>query len=536
MADYEENNVYETEAPACGEPEPVEQTEAPACGEPEPAEQSAAPWQAAPTGEPEPAAQSYGYARRDAYADAGYIPASDAGAMPRSYAFAEQPVRPKKEKRARRGMHPAAVVALCLVCAILGGLACSFAPTLLTKNAPAETAEEAPQRAVSGSGSDASAGAVLNLSSGDSGKTVTTNRVSSEEMSATEIYYNRALEQVVGVKTEITYTNYFGYTTKGAVSGSGFIISEDGYILTNYHVIEDAVSGGYEVQVLTHDGATYTATVVGYEEDNDVALLKIDATGLNAAILGDSDAMRVGETVYAVGNPTGELEYSMTEGIVSAKDRQITAANSSTGRTETVNVFQTTAAINGGNSGGPIYNSRGEVIGIVVAKKVSTEIEGLAFAIPINDAVRIAQDLISDGFVRGKAYMGINVGTVTASAAQYYGLVQGALVGTVHAGSCAETAGLQESDIIVAIDGKEITSGKELIAAKKDYHAGDSAVLKVYRDGKYLEITITFDEETPEKLEADGKDNEETPQTPEQSGSSYEDFFREFFGGSPFGR
>ena len=480
--------------------------------------------------------------RRGAYSDAGYIPASDAGAVPKSYhcAAASEP-RTKKEKAPRRGLHPAAVVALCLVCAMLGGLVAGLAPRWMTGQqtaAPAEISEsdsgETVRSAPTASGSSDT---VIKLAGGESAKTVTTNQVSTEEMSATDIYYQRALDQVVGVKTEITYTNIWGYTTKGAVSGSGFIISEDGYILTNYHVIEDAVNGGYDVQVLTYDGTQYTAQVIGFEADNDVALLKIDATGLNAAILGDSDAMQVGEQVYAVGNPTGELEYSMTEGIVSAKDREITAGNSSTGRTETVRVFQTTAAINGGNSGGPVYNSRGEVIGIVVAKRVSTEIEGLAFAIPINDAVRIAKDLISDGYVRGKAYLGVRLGTVTAAAAQYYGLVQGAIVGEVIEGTAADKAGLKESDIIVAIDGKDIASREEFESAKKDYHAGDTAVLKVYREGKYTELSVTFDEMTPEVLETGSSEEEapETPEQPRQSSPSYDDFFREFLGGSPFG-
>ena len=348
---------------------------------------------------------------------------------------------------------------------------------------------------------------------------MTTNKVATEEMSASDIYYNRALDQVVTIRVEMTYSSFFGYQ-KATGSGSGFIISDDGYILTNYHVIEGVEGNGNDVQVITYDGTEYPATIIGHDEDHDVALLKIEATGLNAAILGDSDAMLVGENVYVVGNPTGELEYSMTEGIVSAKDREITAANSSTGRTETISVFQTTAAINGGNSGGPVYNSRGEVIGIVVAKRISTDIEGLAFAIPINDAVRIAQDLINDGYVRGKAYLGVRLGTVTASAAQYYGLVQGAIVASVVEGSAAERAGLKESDIIVAIDDKEITTHEELINAKKNYSAGDTAVLKVYRESKYIDITVTFDEMKPETLDTEPAEApDETPEPEQQPGS-----------------
>lgn len=454
--------------------------------------------------------------RRGAYADAGYIPAADAGAMPKSYhcAAASEP-KAKQEKTPRRGMRPVAVVALCVVCAMLGGLVAGLAPQWMVKRSSTETAAETPVPVAAGS-SDT----VINLSSGENTRTVTTNKVATEEMSASDIYYNRALDQVVTIRVEMTYSSFFGYQ-KATGSGSGFIISDDGYILTNYHVIEGIQGNGDNVKAITYDGTEYPATIIGYDEDHDVALLKIEATGLNAAILGDSDAMLVGENVYVVGNPTGELEYSMTEGIVSAKDREITAANSSTGRTETISVFQTTAAINGGNSGGPVYNSRGEVIGIVVAKRISTDIEGLAFAIPINDAVRIAQDLINDGYVRGKAYLGVRLGTVTASAAQYYGLVQGAIVASVVEGSAAERAGLKESDIIVAIDDKEITTHEELINAKKNYSAGDTAVLKVYRESKYIDITVTFDEMKPETLDTEPAEAlEETPEQELQPGSS----------------
>ena len=525
MADYEEMNGFGGETPETAEQE--------APSEPVAAEQTPQP-QERPL---------YGYAddpaaHRGAYADAGYVPASDAGAMPRSYSFAPQTEhKTKKEKPARRGMGAAAVIALCLVCAILGGLAGGFAPRWFGSSAAAETAETAEPNAAAPAATD---NTILTVANSPATKSVTTATVASgSEMSPTDIYYNLALKQVVGVKTEITYTNVFGYSSTGAVSGSGFIISEDGYILTNHHVIEDAVSGGYDVQVLLEDGTSYIATVVGYEKDNDVAVLKIDASGLNAAVIGNSDEMLVGEKVYAVGNPLGELEYTMTDGMVSALDREISSQDSTTGQITTINMFQISAAINSGNSGGPVYNSRGEVIGIATAKYSETGVEGLGFAIPINDAVRIAKDLISDGFVRGKAYMGIKVGTVTASAAQYYGLVQGAIVASVEEGSCAETAGLQESDIIVAIAGKEITTDSDLIAAKKNYRAGDSAVLKVYRESKYIELTIVFDEATPDRLTTEQKDPQDSQNNNAQGfpgGGDYSDFFGEFFGGYPFSR
>jgi len=475
---------------------------------------------------------------RSAYSDADYVPAEDASEIPHSYHYtvpAEE--KPKRRKKQRRGMHPAAVIALCLVCALLGGAAGIGGGALYLKKAtPAASGES---------------NTVINVAA-STGTPVTTNVViSGQELTPTEIYYNLALNQVVGVTTEITYTNFWGYTSSSAVSGSGFIISENGYILTNYHVIEDAVTGGYEIKVLNYAGDEYTAAVVGYEEDNDVAVLKIEASGLSAATIGDSDAMQVGEMVYPVGNPLGELQYSMTDGMVSALDREISSYDTATQTYKSVNMFQISAAINSGNSGGPVYNSRGEVIGIATAKYSQTGVESLGFAIPINDAIKIANDLISDGYVRGKAYLGVTAGTVTASAAQYYGLVEGAIINSVNEGSCAEKAGLQPNDIIVAVDGKEVTSIDTLNAAKRDYRAGDSAVLKVYRNGSYVELTITFDEETPEVLEADEKQQQQQQQQQQggnqydgqygdryggQYGDSYDDFFDFFFGSDPFGR
>lgn len=188
-------------------------------------------------------------------------------------------------------------------------------------------------------------------------------------------------------------------TSSAAVSGSGFIASSDGYIITNYHVIQNAYEGNFDINVMTHDGTKYIATVVGTEQDNDIAVLKIDAEGLNPVTFGDSDELAVGDTVYAVGNPLGELEFSMSTGHVSAKDRAITTEESAT----PINVFQIDAAVNSGNSGGPVYNDQGQVVGVVNAKYSATGVEGIGFAIPANDAVSIANDLITKGYVTGKA-------------------------------------------------------------------------------------------------------------------------------------
>ena len=336
---------------------------------------------------------------------------------------------------------------------------------------------------------------VSNNGSGSASDPATTPLVSTGDKMAPTALYNMACEQVVGLKTAVTQTNIFGQTTTGAVSGSGFIISSDGYIVTNYHVIEYAVVYGYELTVLMHDGTSYPATVVGYEDDNDVAVVKIEATGLNAVAMGSSEDMVVGETVYAVGNPLGELEYTMTSGIVSALDRVITTSDQSTGTTTSINMFQIDAAVNSGNSGGPVYNDKGEVIGIVSAKYSSTGVEGLGFAIPIDDALVIVSDLIENGYVTGKPYFGITVSSITSSYAQYYGLVEGALVESVDETSCAAAAGLEPGDIITKLGEYEVNSRDALLTAKKNFKAGDTTTIVAYRNGEHLEFVITFDEE-----------------------------------------
>lgn len=421
------------------------------------------------------------------YSDAGYISSEEASAVPHRYhVSAAASPEVKKPREGKRGMSAPGVIALCLVCAILGGIAGGL-PALIRGGTAQDVSEE------TGSGGSET---VLNVAAPQGTTQVSTNLVSTgSDISASEIYA-LACSQVVAITTEVTYRSFYGYSTV-PVSGSGFIISSNGYILTNYHVIEDADEGGYEISVLTYDGTEYTASIVGYEKDNDVAVLKIEAEGLNAVTIGDSDAIVVGEDVYAVGNPLGELGYTMTGGMVSALDREITSYDSDTRTYNTINMFQVDAAVNAGNSGGPVYNSRGEVIGIVTAKYSDTGVEGLGFAIPINDAIELANDIMTVGYVRGKAYMGIVPQTVTATIAQYYNMVEGAYVYGIEDGSAAAECGLQLGDIIVRIDDTEITSSDDLSTAKKSYRAGESAVLRVWRNGEYIELTIVFDEEVP---------------------------------------
>ena len=328
---------------------------------------------------------------------------------------------------------------------------------------------------------------------GNNRVTVQTVAGTNEKYDASTIYANN-ISSVVAIKTEVIATNIFGQMVQGASAGSGFVISGDGYILTNAHVVEDANA----IKVAFSNGKEYNAKLVGIEEENDVAILKIDSTDkFKPVVLGDSSKMTIGEEVLAVGNPLGELTFSMTKGIVSALDREIQLDTFTS-----INMFQVDCAVNQGNSGGPIFNMYGEVIGIVSAKYASETIEGLGFCIPTNDIVNIVSDLIEHGEVTNKAYMGISVADVSEDMISLYHMVAGAYVSTVEEGSCAEKAGLKIGDIIVELNGKKVESVNELLTAKRVFRAGDTAKLKVYRSGEYVDLTITFEEYTEEKINA----------------------------------
>jgi len=311
-----------------------------------------------------------------------------------------------------------------------------------------------------------------------------------DEMTGQDIY-DMALSQVVGIVTEAPgipgIPEISGATAP--ISGSGFIISSDGYILTNYHVIEIAHRNNLPINVVLNDGTSYEAEVVGYEISNDVAVIKIDETGLSPSLIGNSDNIRVGQTVYAVGNPFGDLVYTMTDGIVSALDRVVSVEGKS------IRTFQFSAAVNRGNSGGPIYNTNGEVIGIVTAKFVRGNVEGIGFAIPINDAIEIASELIEHGYISGRPLLGITGQTVSDANADYLDWVVGVYIRSVAEGSAAETAGMLVGDIITGLGGEDIESMEALRFALRDYKAGDTTKITVWRDGDSINLTITFDED-----------------------------------------
>jgi serine protease Do len=336
----------------------------------------------------------------------------------------------------------------------------------------------------------------------------------SKVMTPAEVYAAN-VNSTVGITTSIT-TNWWGYQTTSAASGSGFILTEDGYILTNYHVIE----GSSSITVTLYDDTSYEATLVGYDESNDIAVLKVDATGLAPVVLGDSDDLNVGDTVVAIGNPLGELTFSLTQGAVSALNRQVTLSSDLT-----MDLIQTDCAINSGNSGGALFNLYGEVIGITNAKYSSSSsseasIDNIGFAIPINSVRSIVQSIIEKGYI-SKPYIGVSVKAVTEDM-QRYGLPQGAAVETVTEGSPAEAAGLQVSDIITKVGDTEITSSNDLVDIITAADTGDKLTLTVYRQGETLTLTVEVGEQIQSALEEDdAQSSSDSSQQQQQQSSTF---------------
>ena len=331
-------------------------------------------------------------------------------------------------------------------------------------------------------------------------------------MTPAEVYAAN-VNSTVGITTSVT-TNFWGFQTTSAASGSGFILTGDGYVLTNYHVIESSNS----ISVTLYDGKSYDAVLIGYDESSDIAVLKIDAEGLTPVVLGDSDNLNVGDSVVAIGNPLGELTFSLTSGAVSALNREITLSNS-----VTMNLIQTDCAINSGNSGGALFNLYGEVIGITNAKYSGSgsgaSIDNIGFAIPINHVRGIVESIIENGYV-AKPYIGVIVSDVSEET-MGYGLPAGAAVKAVSEDSPAEKAGLQVNDIITAVNGKEISGRTGLSEAVSAASVGDTLTLTVYRQGNTISVDVTVGEQIQSALA-----NEDNRQSEQQSGyGSLPDFF-----------
>ena len=415
----------------------------------------------------------------------------------------DTPVQPKKH---HGGV--GRVVALILSCAVISA-ACGFGGAILAQNS-SRTGKTTVQQ------------------SNRTAATVNVKKVDGQTLMSPSEVYASTVNSVVSINCSAVSTNIFGQQTESASSGSGFIYTADGYIVTNQHVVANASS----INVTLYNGDTYPATLVGSDSDYDVAVLKIDAKDLPAVTLGSSTDVNVGDTVLAIGNPLGELTFSMSQGIVSCVNRAINVEGTP------FNMIQVDASINPGNSGGPLMNLYGEVVGIVSAKYSSyanTTVEGLGFAIPINDVQSIIKDIMENGSVGNKAYMAITAGTMTQQMAAQYKInaTEGVFVYSVEDGGAGDKAGLKLGDVITKLNDTQITSMEDLSAAKKGFKAGDTVTLTVLRDGKEITTQLTFDAQ-PQTTDdtADSSqsgDNSYNNGNNGYSGNGYSDLYDYFF-------
>ena len=332
--------------------------------------------------------------------------------------------------------------------------------------------------------------------------------------------YAQNVQAVVAISNQVS-TNIYGQVSQTASSGSGFIVSQDGYVVSNYHVVE----GATKLSVITSDGTEYDATLVGYDSTNDLSVLKIEGENFPYVQLGSSDALTVGDQVMAIGNPLGELTSTLTVGYISAKNRAVNTVGTS------MNMLQTDAAINSGNSGGPLFNVKGEVVGITTAKYSGTSssgatIEGIGFAIPIDDVAGMIKDLVEKGYVSG-AYLGVMVRDMDATVAQTYGLPVGVYVEEVTKGTCAETAGVQAKDIIINLAGHDISTLAELSRVLRELEPGQTTTITVYRGGQEVSMEITLDEkpQTTEQEQQQQQQQNQQQSTTIPGFGSIEDWF-----------
>ena len=337
--------------------------------------------------------------------------------------------------------------------------------------APQQTTQQPTQGAYVGSGTR------LNIVSAPESSDTTFS--DEEDALCLQDIYSSVIDSVVSISS---------MTSSGTSSGTGIIMSSDGYVITNHHVI----TGALVISVLTNDNQEFEAALVGSDEMSDLAVLKIDARGLKAAEFGDSSKLRVGDSVVAIGDPLGvQLRGTMTNGIISAINRDLTVGD------RTMTLIQTNAALNNGNSGGPLINCYGQVIGINTVKmssyySASATVEGLGFAIPISVAKPIIDELIENGYVAGRPAIGISGDSLPSYYRTYYRLPDGVYVTSVNEGSDAKAKGIREGDIVTAINGEKICSIDELNTVKNQYAAGDEVTLTIYRSGTYYEVTVTL--------------------------------------------
>lgn len=380
-----------------------------------------------------------------------------------TFASSEFDFQPDAKKQKNKKSNKGKVAALILSCMVLSA-GCGFGGTLLAQQLNPNSTQKLPvltQSLVNTSNQDGAASSVAEVAAATAGTVV--------EITTESVTGNNFMQQ---------------YTTTGA--GSGVIITADGYIITNHHVIEDART----IKVTLRNGTSYDAKLVGTDEQSDIAVIKIEETGLTPAVLGDSDTLTVGELAVAIGNPLGQLGGTVTDGIISALDREITVQG------QTMHLLQTSAAINPGNSGGGLFNSKGELIGIVNAKTLEAGIEGLGFAIPINKAKEIATELIENGYVTGRVQLGVSLIEIQdeQTAMQYQVRDLGVYIAQVNANSDAYYGGLKAGDLIKKLNGKDVASNEDVKSVIDESSVGDVLTFVVSRNGKEQTVEITLTE------------------------------------------
>lgn len=364
----------------------------------------------------------------------------------------------------------------------------------------------------------------LNITKTSNSGTTTTASSTSKANSTSEIVKKTA-DSVVEISTESVVTGSFAqqYVQQGA--GSGVIISQDGYILTNNHVI----NGANSVKVRLRDGTEYDATIIGSDSDNDIALLKVNATGLSPATFGDSNSLAVGDYVVAIGNPLGELGGTVTDGIISALARKVTIEDTQ------MTLLQTNAQVNPGNSGGGLFNANGELVGIVNAKQSATEVEGIAFAIPINNVLDILSDLKEYGYVTGKVDLGIDFTDITSDeTAFYYGVNQtGCYVLSVDSGSNAEKAGVTRGDLVTKVNDTDVSSSSDITTALEKAEVGDTVTFTVSRRGTSKTISFVLEEYVPAVSNSqitNGSQKSTTPTSDSENSTGDDSIWSQMFG------
>ena len=364
----------------------------------------------------------------------------------------------------------------------------------------------------------------LNITKTSNSGTTTTASSTSKANSTSEIVKKTA-DSVVEISTESVVTGSFAqqYVQQGA--GSGVIISQDGYILTNNHVI----NGANSVKVRLRDGTEYDATIIGSDSDNDIALLKVNATGLSPATFGDSNSLAVGDYVVAIGNPLGELGGTVTDGIISALARKVTIEDTQ------MTLLQTNAQVSPGNSGGGLFNANGELVGIVNAKQSATEVEGIAFAIPINNVLDILSDLKEYGYVTGKVDLGIDFTDITSDeTAFYYGVNQtGCYVLSVDSGSNAEKAGVTRGDLVTKVNDTDVSTSEDITTALEKAEVGDTVTFTVSRRGTSKTISFVLEEYVPAVSNSqitNGSQKSTTPTSDSENSTGDDSIWSQMFG------